>query len=131
MPNITPFDPKAHHIRFVGSMTSSEGVEYEFRAILDTGTPWTEFSDQFLHAVGMIPEIDQTVNTKSGLQTQKYARLTVPHVTVCGHDIHELSVSVSHFEKHWGIDALIGLDFFKMFRTTIDYKAGQIITEAY
>jgi len=131
MPNITPFDPKAHHIRFVGSMTSSDGVEYEFRAILDTGAPWTEFSDQFLHAIGMITEIDQAVSTKSGLQTQKYDRLIVPHVIVCGHDMHELSVSVSHFENHWGIDALVGLDFFKMFRTTIDYKAGQIITEAY
>jgi len=113
MPNITPFDPKAHHIRFVGSMTSSDG------------------SDQFLHAIGMITEIDQAVGTKPGLQTQKYARLTIPHVIVCGHDIHELSVSVSHFEKHWGIDALIGLDFFKMFRTTIDYKSGQITTEPY
>lgn len=131
MPNITPFDPKAHHIRFVGSMTSSEGVEYEFRAILDAGAPWTEFSDQFLHAIGMIPEIDQGVNTKPGLQTQKYGRLTIPHVIVCGHDIHGLSVSVSHFDKSWGIDALIGLDFFKMFRTTIDYMNAQIITEAY
>jgi hypothetical protein len=131
MPNITAFDPKAHHIRFVGSMTTADGVEYEFRAILDTGAPWTEFSDQFLHAVGMLPGIDPNVNTRSGLQTQKYGRLTVPRVKVCDHDIHELSVSVSHFEKNWGVDALIGLDFFKMFRVTIDYKEGQIITESY
>jgi hypothetical protein len=112
-------------------MTSSERTEYEFRAILDTGAPWTEFSDQFFHAVGMISEIDRSVTAKPGLQTQKYGRLIVPHVVVCGHDIHELSVTVSHFEKHWGVDALIGLDFFKMFRTTIDYQAGHIITEPY
>ena len=38
---------------------------------------------------------------------------------------------VSHYEKHWGVDALIGLDFFRQFRVTIDYKVGQIITEPF
>ncbi len=40
-----------------------------------------------------------------------------------------LKVYVSHFEKSWGIKALIGLDFFRYFRVTIDYKAGHLITE--
>ena len=35
------------------------------------------------------------------------------------------------FEKDWGVDALIGLDFFRHFRVTVDYKAGQIITEQF
>jgi hypothetical protein len=33
--------------------------------------------------------------------------------------------------EDWGVDALVGLDFFKQFRVTIDYKAGQIITEPF
>lgn len=56
MPNITVFDPNSHHIRLVGAMKAPSGAEYEFRAILDTGAPNTEFSDQFLSVVGLIKD---------------------------------------------------------------------------
>lgn len=131
MPNITVFDPREHHIRLVGRMKTVGGLDYEFRAILDTGASFTEFSDQFLEVVGILPEIDRSVTTKAGLQTQKYRKLILPQVDIYGHVITEMPVYVSHFEKHWGVDALIGLDFFRMFRVTVDYKEGHIITEAY
>lgn len=131
MPNITVFEPREHHIRLIGSMKTLEGVPYEFRAILDTGAPWTEFSDQFLTAVGMRRERITSVSIAPGQQTQKYDKLVISHVAICGHTIENMPVFVSHFEKHWGVDALIGLDFFRKFRVTIDYKAGQIITEPY
>ena len=38
---------------------------------------------------------------------------------------------VSHFEQSWGIDALIGLDFFRRFLVTIDYKNGFLVTSPY
>lgn len=129
MPNITAFDPHEHHIRLVGSMKTSNGVEYEFRAILDTGAPWTEFSDQFLLAAGMISEKDPKVSTMEDLQTQKYGKLILPQMQTCGHKIQDMPVYLSHFNKHWGVDALIGLDFFRRFRVTIDYGAGHIVTE--
>jgi hypothetical protein len=129
MPNITVFDPDSHHIRLVGAMKTRSGSDYEFRAILDTGAPNTEFSDQFLSVVGLIEENGSKPSIKQGLQTQKYGRLVLPQVNICGHLIREMQVYVSHYEKHWGVDALIGLDFFRRFRVTIDYKAGHIVTE--
>lgn len=131
MPNITVFDPNAHHIRIVGAMKTSAGMEYEFRAILDTGAPNTEFSDQFLHVTGLVKDDEPKVSVRSGLQTQKYGKLILPQVKICGHSLQEMPVYVSHYEKHWGVDALIGLDFFRRFRVIIDYKAGQIITEPF
>lgn len=131
MPNITVFDPRAHHIRLVGAMNTRSGSEYEFRAILDTGAPNTEFSDQFLSVVGLIKDDESKPSIKHGLQTQKYGRLVLPQVKICGHPIQEMQVYVSHYEKHWGVDALIGLDFFRQFRVTIDYKAGHMITEPF
>lgn len=47
------------------------------------------------------------------------------------HHIRLIGALKTSFEKHWGVDALIGLDFFRKFRVTIDYQAGQIITEPY
>lgn len=130
MPHVTIFDPKEHHIRLVGSIKTSEGKLFEFRAILDTGAPRTEFSDQFLAIVGMVKP-DQTVAIQSDQQTKKYGKLILPKMTICGHDLHDLSIHVSRYKNHWGIDALIGLDFFKKFRVTIDYQKGQLVTEAY
>lgn len=131
MPNITVFDTNAHHIHFVAYITNANGKRSKLRAVLDSGAPHSEFSDQFLQYAGFIDKPAQEVKIKSGLQTQKYSRLTIPTVEICGHHIPEMGVYVSHFEKHWGVDALIGLDFFRRFRVTVDYKAGQIITEEY
>ena len=72
-------------------------------------------------------------NTKltPGLQTQKYGTIELPSITICGHQIRDFKVYVSRFEQSWGIDALIGLDFFRRFRVTIDYDNGVIITSPY
>ncbi|OGQ06390.1 MAG: hypothetical protein A2W61_05040 [Deltaproteobacteria bacterium RIFCSPLOWO2_01_44_7] len=129
MPNITVFDPKEHHIRLVGSMKTADSIDYEFRAILDTGAPWSEFSDQFLLAVGMFNSQNPPPAVRPSLQTQKYDKLVLPQVKICGHVIPKMLVYISHFENHWGVDALIGLDFFRRFRVTVDYKPGHLLTD--
>lgn len=131
MPNTTAFDPRAHHIHFVARVVNPSGEKIKLRAVLDTGAPHTEFSDQFLHYARFIPHPDKDVRTKEGLQTQKYGKIILPHVEICGHVMENMPIYVSHFEKHWGVDALIGLDFFRRLKVTVDYKAGQIITEPY
>lgn len=130
MSNITVFDPREHHIRLVGSMKTAEGVDLEFRAILDTGAPNTELSDQFLVAAGLMEDADGKVDIKRGLETQKYDKMILSEVKICGHIINDMKVYVSHFDKHWGVDALIGLDFFRRYRVTVDYGAAHIITES-
>lgn len=103
----------------------------DFRAIIDTGAPRTEFADAFLIQAGFIELKHDNILLKHGLQTQKHGKLILPSFEVCGHVLTNFEVMVSRFEKSWGIAALIGLYFFRQFRVTIDYKAGQIITEPY
>jgi hypothetical protein len=55
----------------------------------------------------------------------------LPSVIICGHKTECFDVFVSRFEKSWGIDALIGLDFFRRFMITVDYSNGFLITEPY
>ncbi|MDO8527329.1 MAG: retroviral-like aspartic protease family protein [Deltaproteobacteria bacterium] len=131
MTNITTFDPQKRYILFSIFVLAADGEPHELDALLDTGAPATEFSDEALQYIGLLNETKQNVQLKPGLQTQKYGKIVLPQVEICSHPINNLEVYVSHFEKSWGIKALIGLDFFRQFRTTIDYKAGHLVTEPF
>lgn len=129
--NNTAFDTSKHHIHLEFMVTDLNGLSHSVAGILDTGAPRTEFSDQFLMHTGFIDARNEKTRFKSGLQTQKYGLIELPSVNICGHQISSLEVFVSHFEESWGIDALIGLDFFRLFLVTIDYKNGFLITSPY
>jgi len=128
MPNITTFDPSAAYIYIPILVYSADDSIHEFDAIFDTGAPRTEFSDRALQYAGFL-EATKILEIPDGLQTQKYNRLILPEIQICGHKIAQLNVFVSHFEKSWGIDALIGLYFLRMHRIEIDYSKGLIVTE--
>ena len=124
----TTFDINRNHIHLEVIVLNKDGVEYSVDAILDTGAPRTEFSDQFLFFTGFIESSDTDVKINGGLQSKKYNRINLPQVNICGHLLNNFEVFVSTFEESWGIDALIGLDFFRMFDVEIDYSKGLIIT---
>jgi len=127
---ITPFESNLHHIHTTFFVTHPKtGSKHSFEGIIDTGAPCTEFSDVILVRAGFIRSVDQEIKIKSGLQTQKYGKTILPKVKICGQDLNNFEVFVSKLDESWGIDALIGLDFFKRFRVTIDYKAGHLVTE--
>ena len=129
MPSITTFNVNAQYIYLPIFIVTDGHKHLEFDAILDTGAPMTEFSDKALQYAGFLDKVKNGVILKESLQTQKYATVILPQTKICGHKIENLKVFVSHFEKSWGIDALIGLDFFRNYRVTIDYSRGILITE--
>ncbi len=131
MPNCTTFDPQQRYILLEIRVADKRGKMRDFPALLDTGAPSSEFSDDVLQFLGFLKKTNDDVPLQPGLQTQKYGKILLPAVEVCAHTIENLQVYVSHFEKSWGIDALIGLDFFRRFRVTIDYEAGHLISELY
>ncbi len=129
MRNITIFDINQRYILFQIFVTNRDGKCHKFDALLDTGAPASEFSDEALQFAGFLEETKKDILLKQGLQTQKYGKIILPQLEICGHPIKNLEVYVSHFEKSWGIKALIGLDFFRRFRVTVDYSRGQLVTE--
>lgn len=131
MPNITAFAVHRHHIYIPVFVEGADGIPREADAILDTGAPNSEFSDQFLLYAGLLSRAGREIQPKDGLQTQKYGKIIIPTVEICGHKVQDMTAYISSFEKSWGVDALIGLDFFRRFRVTIDYQAGQIATEPF
>lgn len=111
-------------------VTTAFAKRWRFTAILDTGAPKTEFSDESLRLAGLDIAHKESVQIEAGMQTQKYANVILPKTEICSQTIADLNVYVSRFEKSWGIDALIGLDFFRKFEVKINYKLGTITTEA-
>jgi hypothetical protein len=127
----TSFDSKRHHIHLEIIIRNNQSKEFSVDGILDTGAPWTEFSDQFLHFTGFLDKVGNNTKLKHGLETQKYGKIILPSVEICGSVIKNYEVYVSKFEESWGIDALIGLDFFRKFLVTIDYENGILVTEPF
>lgn len=126
---ITPFNTGKHHIYTTFVVTHREGSRHSFIGIMDTGAPRTEFADSVLQQAGFLHAADDSVAITPGLQTHKYGKIVIPAIEICGHTIETLEVLVSKFDPSWGIGALIGLDFFRRFRVTIDYQAGHLVTE--
>lgn len=123
----TSFDTTRHHIHLEVTVVKND-TEYSVDAILDTGEPITEFSDQFLVFTGFMDLPENDIKIRQGLQSQKYNRLLLPETKICGHTLKNFNICVSRFEDTWGIDALIGLDLFRLFKVEIDYSSGKIIT---
>lgn len=131
MQTITAFNTAEHHIHLEFLIKDAKGTEHSVEGILDTGAPQTEFADQFLHYIGFVESKGDNIAIKSGLQTQKYGKVMIPSMTILGRQISNFEVCVSRFEASWGIDALIGLDFFRLFQVTIDFSKGIIIVQPF
>lgn len=129
MRTVTLFDTSQHHIHSELSVADESGKHLRFDGVIDTGAPWTEFSDEFLARAGLVELPDEQIPIKPDLETQKYAKILLPSITICGQTIDDFRVMVSRFDPAWGIAALIGLDFFRRFKVTIDYGKGVLVCE--
>ncbi len=127
----TTFDINRHHIHLECAITDNEGIKHSFNGILDSGAPRTEFSDLFLLHTGLLTQHNPQVDIPPGLQSQKHSKINIPLIEICNQQLIEFEVYVATFESSWGIDALIGLDFFRRFQLTIDYNNGLLISKPY
>lgn len=127
----TPFDTGKSYIFTDAAVIDDSNEIYDFRGIIDTGAPRTEFADTFLAHAGFVELPKRSVSIKNGMPTYKYKKLILPSIRICGQTIKNFEIIVSRFEESWGISALIGLDFFRQFEVIINYQKGHIITEPY
>ena len=127
MLKITPFDIGKHHIRVRMVVLSRLGSKHFLNAILDTGAPRTEISDRSLILAGFPFEMKDVVPGKFQ-QTRKYAKVRLKNAKLLGQTLEDWVVHISKFDESWGIDALIGLDFFRQFEVRVNYKKREIAT---
>ncbi|PJC64089.1 MAG: hypothetical protein CO021_06075 [Deltaproteobacteria bacterium CG_4_9_14_0_2_um_filter_42_21] len=72
MQKITKFDQNERYIFLHVLLTRKDGKKEDISALLDTGAPVTEFSDQALKHAGFLETTQNDISLPSGLQTQKY-----------------------------------------------------------
>ena len=130
MRSSTPFNTAEHHIYTRLKIVSARGRTFELRAILDTGAPGTEISDRSLKKIGY-PLRPSNLKPKKHQQTRKYSKIRLTQASVLGQTLTDWIVRVSKFDESWQVDALIGLDFFRKFKVTVNYKEGMLLAEPY
>lgn len=54
MRTTTSFESNRHHIHIRVEISVGQGLPWRIKALLDTGAPWTEVSDRFLHHAGLL-----------------------------------------------------------------------------
>ena len=113
----TLFDISKPYIFTDAAVIDNSNEIYDFRGIIDTGAPRTEFADTFLSHAGFIELPKRPISIKNGMPTYKYKKLILPSIKICGQTIKNFEVIVSRFEESWGIEVII------------NYQKGHIITE--
>ena len=82
MQNVTTFDSQQRYILLQIAVADKNEKLRDCIAILDTGAPASEFSDEVLRYLGFLEKTEQNISLKPGLQTQKYGKIVLPSLNV-------------------------------------------------
>jgi predicted aspartyl protease len=110
----------------VGGPTAERSV----RLALDTGATWTVVSRRILADIGYdlaTAERHMRIVTANGLQDVPMLR--VDRLAALGSERHRFPLLCHTVPRASGVDGLLGLDFFRNRRLTIDFRAGEITLE--
>ena len=95
--------------------------------ILDTGATTSSINLNVLHVVGYDPDAaSQFVSFTTGTSVKRVPRLMVNRLSALGQHAVGLRVLAHDLPTVAAVDGLLGLDFFRKFLLTIDFRAGQI-----
>jgi len=121
-----PFDPSAGLVIVEAEIWGPTGV-IGVRLALDTGATGTLVNSETLVAVGhdLAASKDRTrITTGSGVEY--VARIVVPSVRALGIVRRNLPVLCHTLPPMAQIDGLLGLDFLRGKKLTVDFKSGRI-----
>ena len=120
-----PFDPIEPSIRVpVWLMTNRMSVKYRF--VLDTGATRTTIHPYMSDVLRLVRDETRaaSVTTASGRSTATFFR--VPRVAGLGIERENFSVLVQQFPPSFSADGLLGLDFFRGYVLTLDFRRNVV-----
>ena len=123
------FDPRRQHIVVGGVLEGPEGRTRRIRFIIDPGTPHTVVDTPLMDALGY--GANQAVGKSSlwGVSgvTEGYV-VRAPRIRVIGKELRDYRIAVHDFAEGLGVEALLGLDFFRGGYLGLDFVSGEITT---
>jgi len=96
---------------------------------LDTGTTWTMLKTSILKEIGHDPEVGQRVQivTVSGIEFTSRVRISL--LEAAGLERRNFPVLCKSLPPAARIDGLLGLDFLRGRKLTVDFGIGEMILE--
>lgn len=124
------FDPTGDQILIPGLITGPRGKVRRVRFLVDTGTPHTVVDAPLTDEIGC--GAHQAVGKSrlwgvSGISTGYVVR--APRVRVLGRDMLDYPIAIHDLPNDLGVEALLGLDFFRGCFLGIDFRDGSIRVE--
>ena len=97
------------------------------RLALDTGATGTLVNNGILVALGYDPAlVPDRVQVTTGSGVEFVPRVMLDRIMALGHERAEFPVLGHTLPPSAGIDGLLGLDFFRGRRLTLDFHTGQV-----
>lgn len=96
-------------------------------ALLDTGAAMTVVHPELLRLVGYdVTGLRQSQAIVTASQRETMAVVNVQSIAALGQTKHDYSIGVFALPAATGVQALLGLDFFRRSRLTIDFRSGTL-----
>lgn len=97
---------------------------------LDTGATTTLINVAMLVALGYDPALSaDRVQVTTGSGVEFAPRIELHRLTALGHERYGLEVLAHTLPPTSGVDGLLGLDFFRGLRLSVDFRSGQLYVE--
>jgi predicted aspartyl protease len=120
------FDPRRSLI-VIGAEISGPSGSGIVQLALDTGATSTLVNVAVLVAVGYDPRLaTDRVQVTTGSRVEFAPRVELQRLTTLGQERFNFPVLAHTLPPSTGVDGLLGLDFFRGLRLTIDFQLGQL-----
>jgi hypothetical protein len=125
------FEPSAHQILITGLLEGPQGRVRRVRYLLDTGTPHTVFDAPITDSIGFGPDLMTGTSRLWGVSGVSVGYVVrAARVRVLSREVHGYPVAVHDLPNDLGVEALLGLDFFKACFLGIDFRVGLITVDS-
>ena len=122
----TYFNPAENHIAVLARLFGPKG-DSTARLVLDTGASRTLVNRDIVERLGYSLSADlPTARVATGSRIENMPMLVVSRIAALGRDLTNLEVLCHNLPAGTTIDGLLGLDFFRNQRLTIDFREGLI-----
>ena len=122
-----PFDPQQGLIIVPVELWGPSGSAV-LRLALDTGATGTVVNTGMLVALGYDPAlIPDRVQITTGSGVEFVPRILLDRIMALGRESAGFPVLAHTLPPSAGIDGLLGLDFFRGWNLTIDFRTGQVV----
>lgn len=122
-----PFDPTTESIWVAATVTGTKTTAKSLIFIFDPGTEMTILDSRVAASIGL--DRSQSIGRirfDGVAHSYKAYRVIAPQVRVFGRSMTDLEVGCSPLQRKFHADGLLGLDFLRGLRVTLDFIDGRI-----